>query len=92
MSDSALRDLLALMTDGLQRSGVTSPTRAEVERGCMSPAEGVAEYREGSRARVRLRTRPGDRRREVNVDGALHSGEPADRAEAIEAVAAMFRG
>jgi hypothetical protein len=80
------------MTEGLLRSGVTAPTRAEVERDCLSPADGVAEYRQGSRVRVRLRTRPSDRRHEVNVDGALHGAEGAERPGAVEAVAAMFRG
>lgn len=87
-----LVDLKALMTDALLLSGATAPTRAEVERWCSAPSDGMAEYREGSRIRVRLRTRPTDRQLEVNVDGALHALErDGGRERVVAAVAAIFR-
>jgi len=92
MSNHALVELKGLMVEGLSLSGATMPTRAEVERGCVAPADGVAEYREGSRIRVRIRTRPSDRCLEVNIDGALHGTErDGNREKAVEAVAAVFR-
>lgn len=92
MSNSTLVELRGLMTDGLSLSGLALPTRAEVERGCTALPDGAAEYREGSRVRVRLRTRPSDRELEANVDGVLHDVERDDgRRAAVAAVAAMFR-
>lgn len=92
MSNQVLLELKGLMTDGLSLAGVALPTRADVERGCAAPRDGVAEYREGSRIRVRIRIRPSDRCLEANVDGALHGMEPdGSREKAVAAVAAMFR-
>jgi hypothetical protein len=89
---TVLAELTGLMVDGLLLCGLTSPARAEVERGCVALADGVAEYREGSRIRVRLRTRPSDRRLEANIDGALHGLErDGSREKAVAAVAAIFR-
>jgi hypothetical protein len=92
MSAQTLVELKGLIVDGLLQSGVTFPTRAEVERGCEPLPDGAAEYRQGSRVRVRLRVRPSDRKLEANIDGTLHSAErDGSREKAVAAVAAMFR-
>src|SRR5262245_24882784 len=92
MSNQALAELRRLMIDGPLASAASLPARAAVEPGCEATADGVAEYREGSRIRVRIRALPSDRRLEVNIDGALHGTEPdGSREKAVAAVAAMFR-
>jgi hypothetical protein len=92
MSNHTLEELRALMVDGLRLSGVASPTRADVERRSVALPDGAAEYREGSRVRVRLRARPSDRQLEANIDGVLYSAErDAGREAALAAVATMFR-
>ena len=92
MSNHTLVELKGLMIDGLSASGAASPTRADVERGCTALPDGAAEYREGSRVRVRLRVRSSDRQLEANIDGILHDVEQdGGRRAAVAAVAAMFR-
>jgi hypothetical protein len=92
MSNRTLVELKALMIDGLLLSGAASPTRADVERGCRAEPDGAAEYREGSRVRVRLRVRASDRLLEANIDGALYDVDrDGGRPGAVAAVAAMFR-
>jgi hypothetical protein len=91
-SNHTLVELKGLMIDGLLLSSVASPTRADVERRCVALPDGAAEYREGSRVRVRLRTRPSDRSLEANIDGVLHSAErDGGREAAVAAVATIFR-
>lgn len=92
MSDHTLAELKKLMIDGLLLSGVSQPTRADVERRCFALPDAAPEYREGSRIRVRLRIRPSDRRLEANVDGALYDLEAdGGREAAVAAVVRMFR-